>query len=172
MKVTDKYVFFYGEWPSNFQRCEIKWTNPVDGKTHIFKTTEQGFMYRKAFLFGDMEIADRILKTDNPSFCKQLGRKVKGYDNDVWDAVRYMYFHELNYLKYTQNEFLKKKLLNNEYDGKIFVEASPHDRIWGIGFREDDPMISDESKWGQNLLGKVITDVRRIIIEEEKNGGQ
>ena len=34
-------------------------------------------MYKKAMLFGDTEIADRIMRTSDPKIQKSLGRKVK-----------------------------------------------------------------------------------------------
>ena len=59
---------------------------------------------------------------------------------------------------------LREKLLDPKFDGKTFVEASPYDRIWGVGLAQDDPAIDDERNWkGRNLLGKAITEVRDIL---------
>ena len=41
-------------------------------------------MYHKALLFKDEVMADMILKTSSPKLCKQYGRQVKNFDNDMW----------------------------------------------------------------------------------------
>ena len=57
---------------------------------------------------------------------------------------------------------MKRILLDEKAD--LFVEASPSDSIWGIGLNETDAKKIEESKWpGQNLLGKIITEVRNEI---------
>ena len=68
----------------------------------------------------------------------------------------------VNYLKFSQNEIFKQKLL--ETGNRILVEASPVDKIWGVGLDENDENILDESKWkGQNLLGKALMEVRKML---------
>ena len=51
-----------------------------------------------------------------------------------------------------------------------FVEASPMDRIWGIGFAEGD-VERNRHRWGKNLLGRALGDVRARLREEEVKGG-
>lgn len=167
MRTTDTHVFFYTEWPSNFKYTSFEWE--AFGEKHKFFCTEQAFMWAKAKYFNDEEIASRILEADTPMDCKQLGRLVKGYDNKRWDAVRYEFMHDVNYEKYKNDLDLRMKLMDPEFDGKTFVEASPTDKIWGIGRAIDDPVIDDESTWcGKNLLGKVLTQVRAEMIHDFK----
>lgn len=165
MKITDKHVFFYVEWPSNFCKTHFIWE--AFGEKHEFFCTEQAFMWAKAKYFGDEEIASRILDATTPMDCKQLGRIVKGYDDKQWNLVRYSFMHDVNFEKYSQDIKLRAKLLDPRFDGKTFVEASPTDCIWGIGRSEDYPLIDNEKKWrGQNLLGKVLTQVREEIMHD------
>ena len=121
-------------------------------------------MYMKAIKFGDKEIAEEILKKgDNPKIAKNLGRKVKNYDDGVWNNVRYSVMRDACFMKFSQNEYLKKKLLNPKWSDKGFVEGSPYDRIWGIGVHYKDAS-DDESTWrGENLLGKVLNEVRDAL---------
>jgi ribA/ribD-fused uncharacterized protein len=126
-------------------------------------------MYCKARFFNDLKVADEILAVETPQMAKELGRQVRNYVDSEWDKVRYNYMRDVNLERFRQDEFLRAKILNQEYDGKVFVEASPVDRIWGIGLPLDDDGIFDESKWtGRNLLGKALTEVRSIIKEENK----
>lgn len=169
IKVTDKFVFFYVEWPSNFKATSFEWE--AFGEKHKFFCTEQAFMWAKAKYFGDNYIASKILEEKfDPMTCKSLGRVVSNYDDKMWSLVRYSFMHDVNYEKYKQDLTLRKKLLDPQFDGKTFVEASPTDRIWGVGLAQTDPLIEDESNWhGQNLLGKVITQVRTEIIHDFGN---
>ncbi len=73
-----------------------------------------------------------ILTETDPYKIKKYGRKVKNFDNKIWDKVKYDIMYQANILKYSQNEDLLKLLLSTE--GNKLVEASPYDSIWGIGF--------------------------------------
>ena len=125
-------------------------------------------MWAKAKYFNDEDTARAILLEDSdPMTCKSLGRIVANYDDKQWSLVRYSFMHDVNYEKYKQDLKLREKLLDPQFDGLTFVEASPTDRIWGVGLAQSDPKIEDESNWhGQNLLGKVITQVRAEIIHD------
>jgi ribA/ribD-fused uncharacterized protein len=122
-------------------------------------------MYRKAMLFGEWDIADQILATDNPAKQKDLGREVKNYDDDKWAAVRFDIMVEGLYEKFNQNPQLKKALLDTV--GTKMVEASPFDRIWGIGLADDGTTdLTKPSNWqGLNKLGFEITEVFQELVK-------
>jgi ribA/ribD-fused uncharacterized protein len=64
--------------------------------------------------------------------------------------------------RFTQSAKCRELLLAT--GDKILVEASPYDKVWGVGLAASDTDILDETKWkGENLLGKVLTEVREII---------
>jgi ribA/ribD-fused uncharacterized protein len=135
-----------------------------DGKELEFFNSEQYFMYEKAVVFGDEVTAMRILfEGKDPKKAKTLGRQVKNYDDKIWEKVRYQIMVYANMHKYLQNKELRDMLLNEEFDGKKFVEASPFDGIWGIKCDEATAK-DDESNWnGLNLLGKALDEVRNIL---------
>jgi hypothetical protein len=67
-----------------------------------------------------------------------------------------------NYLKFLQNEKLYNYLMNDP--GIEIVEASPYDRIWGIGLLEDNPKCLNKELWeGENRLGECIGQVKKFI---------
>lgn len=154
MRVINKKVFFYGssEIFSNWHRCNFRIDNIK------FNCSEQAMMYYKAKMFRDYEIADRILRSRNPKDQKQLGREVRNFDENYWNNNREEVMYRILLEKFSQNQDFKKELLKyKDYD---FVEASPYDRVWGIGLREDNDLVLDESNWrGLNLLGKCLTRV-------------
>ena len=166
MRVTDKHVCFWNEWPSNWHPAEF---DIEVNEVHChFYNTEQYFMYMKAIVFGDEEIAKQILADGDPKKVKALGRKVQNYDEQVWNDKRYQIMLKANVAKFSQNEDLKQLLLSPEYKEHGFVEASPYDKVWGIRMYESNPDIDNETKWkGLNLLGKVLDETRRISVEEE-----
>ena len=153
------YTFFYTEQSpfSQWHRC----TFVVDGNT--FNCAEQYMMYEKAKLFGDAYTAAKILAADHPKEHKALGRKVKNFDDDVWKRERERIVKEGNHAKFTQNEALLKELVKTR--GTTLVEASPHDKIWGIGLAASDSRAQDPAKWlGRNLLGKILTELRDELL--------
>ena len=165
MRVTDKHIFFWGEWPSNwFPTYFIV----KEGRKRLgFFNSEQYFMYVKAKTFGDEEIAERILSEGKlPKTAKALGRKVKNYDDAVWSEKRYQVMTDAIMYKFSQDNKLRELLMNPEFDDKNFVEASPYDGIWGIKC-DETTASDDESTWnGLNLLGKALDDVRDKLKEK------
>jgi ribA/ribD-fused uncharacterized protein len=162
MKIIDDKVFFYTNYFSNFHRC--KFIDPSTGL--VFPTTEHAFMWFKARFFDDHTSMSRLelMFDDHPQAAKQVGRAVANYDDVRWECVRFGYMVYANYLKYSQNQELKDKLLAT--GDKILVEASPIDLIWGIGLAENEPneVLADVSKWrGRNLLGKALMRVRDLV---------
>ncbi len=159
MKVTDTYVYFYTNEFSNFHICSFTFHG------FVFGNTEQAFMWQKAMTFGDLDMAQKILETpDDPMGVKHMGRMVKGYDDTIWSSVREQVMLDVNLAKYSQNEYLKTMLLDT--GSRIMVEASPVDRIWGVGLSENDPEILEETNWlGQNLLGHVLMAVRTSLTQ-------
>lgn len=163
MKITDKYIFFYKEWPGNYTKSNFSWNE--FGTTKRFFCTEQAFMWAKAKYFDDNEIANKILNCNIANTCRLLGRQVNNYVDSEWDKVRYEYMYECNLSKYSQDIYLKNLLIDHKFDDLIFVEASPIDRIWGIGMDENNPLINNCNNWrGKNLLGKILTKIRKEVI--------
>lgn len=164
IKITDKYAIFYTEWPSNFCKTHFKWS--AFDEEHEFFCTEQAFMWAKAKFFKDEETAKKILAEEvEPIVCKSLGRQVKNYDDAAWEKVRYEMMLKPNIERFWQDQVLQKKIIDPKFDGLTFVEASPWDKIWGIGLKQSDPGCEDKSKWkGRNLLGKVITEARAEVL--------
>lgn len=129
----------------------------LNGTTYT--SAEQFMMAKKAELFNDIETKQKILSTNNTRKQKNFGRQVKNFDETIWNANKIKIVYMANNLKFSQNIALKEKLMNTT--GKLIVEASPVDKIWGIGLAEDNPDIYDKSKWeGENLLGKILTQLR------------
>lgn len=127
-----------------------------------FNCVEQFMMYCKAKLFGDESTAMKILEAPHPRVQKALGRAVVGFDDEKWVARRRQIVEYGCYAKFSQNEALRGVLLTT--GDTLLVEASPYDRIWGIGLAANDPRALDPSKWkGQNLLGQALTQVRERL---------
>ena len=153
---TETHLYFLRGVLSNFEKCYIKY------KGHLFATTEQAFMWEKAVFFNDHESASKILREENPAKAKKLGREVKNFDDSKWSKVCYEIMYLINYEKYFQNTRLKNILLNT--GDKMIIEANPKDTRWGVGLSAEDDRVLDESQWqGENLLGKVLMQVRQEL---------
>ncbi|OPH47867.1 GTP cyclohydrolase [Paenibacillus ferrarius] len=127
-----------------------------------FNCAEQYMMYMKAISFEDNKMADKILGSHSPSEQKRLGRSVSNFSADQWQLVCKQIVYDANYAKFTQNPELRTRLLATS--GTTIVEASPDDRIWGIGLAEDHPHARNRSKWrGTNWLGEILTQLREDL---------
>jgi ribA/ribD-fused uncharacterized protein len=171
-----KYVYFWGHEPRRDGRvsasCLSQWWPAgfvADGLT--FPTAEHYMMHRKALLFGDGETAARILRARHPSEAKTLGREVRGYDDEEWRAKRFDVVVAGNLAKFGQNALIGRFLLGTS--DRVLVEASPLDRVWGIGLTADDERAASPSTWdGANLLGFALMAVRERLVGESLIGGR
>ena len=129
----------------------------IDGK--VYSCSEQYMMAEKARLFKDTETENKIMSAITPAHLKNLGQKVKNFNQEIWDKNAYDIVVKGNYEKFKQNKYLQNILLSTE--SKVLVEASPYDEIWGIGMEANDYRAMHPKYWnGKNLLGKALVDVR------------
>ena len=123
---------------------------------------EQYMMAEKAKLFNDSETLNLIMDEIDQKTIKDLGRMVKNFNSNLWDENKYNIVLKGNFAKFSQNNNLKDFLLST--NDSIIVEASPYDKVWGIGMKQDDKNILDVSKWkGKNLLGFALMEVRDML---------
>lgn len=142
--------------------CQWYKTNFIDENNIKFSCTEQYMMFKKAMLFGDKQIAYKILLETDPSKMKKYGRLIKNFDDKIWNENKFTIVYNGNYLKFTQNDELKKYIKST--GNSILVEASPYDNIWGVKLSADNDDILYPEKWkGENLLGFALMQVRDNI---------
>ena len=159
MKKTKDYLFFWGGILSNW--AEVP--GGIKYNKKIFPTSEHLFMWLKAYSFGDLDTMNKIEHAKTPKEAKRLGRKVMGFDEEVWRKARETCMSIALRNKAESWPEFKNLLINTP---QTFVEASPYDRIWGIGLGETSPGIEDPKNWaGENLLGKCLCKVRDEILE-------
>lgn len=152
---------WYGAFPSQ----DGGFFPVIKGKITAFRCNcaEQWMMLAKAALFDDEETFNLIVAEQHPEQQKELGRRVKNFDPAVWEDEKYNVVLFGNKWKFDQNYHLKQFLLQFSID-TIFAEAAPWDSVWGIGLGPTDPDALDPTKWrGENLLGKVISEVRNSL---------
>ncbi|WP_407562373.1 NADAR family protein [Streptomyces sp. 184] len=170
-----KYLYFWGHrakregvvdaaclsqwWPVEFE---------VDGTVYV--TAEHWMMAAKARLFGDGAAEERILATRHPGAAKAEGRKVRGFDEAQWQEHRFAAVVRGNLAKFGQHPALGAYLRGT--GGRVLVEASPVDRVWGIGLAATDAEAQDPGAWrGLNLLGFALMEVRTTLAGQAAAGG-
>ncbi len=187
-KKTEEYTFFFNlKSPfSNFHPSIFEYKNIK------FISNEQFMMYSKARNFQDEQAGQSILAINDSPIAKKflsgelsrediisdrelsnqwnglmmevkkLGRGVKNYDDEIWTAKREKIVLFGVRLKFAQNADLMQELMNTG-DSKM-VEASPYDKVWGIGLSEQDARKTPVENWpGMNLLGKVFDQFKAEI---------
>lgn len=166
-KESVEFLFFWGHAASKngsvTKSCFSQWWPATFTVNNIsYATAEHWMMAKKAELFQDMEIREKILEAKTPAAAKKLGRQVRNFDSKVWEDNCFDIVCEGNYHKFSQHPELLKFLLNTS--DKILVEASPVDKIWGISMAQDDKNIENPHLWkGSNLLGFALMEVRNKL---------
>lgn len=161
-----KFIFFWGHKsaPGKITNaCFSQWypsTFTEDGRT--YNCAEQYMMAQKAILFNDEKVLLEIMKESDPGAIKKLGRLVKNFDEKVWNENCRRIVEQGSYLKFSQNEDLKKYLLDTK--DAVLVEASPYDPIWGIKMKKEDAGVNNPNNWkGTNFLGFALMAAREKI---------
>lgn len=166
-----KFLYFWGHTPpangSVNSSCFSQWWKChfiLEGES--YSCTEQYMMAEKARLFGDDRMLEAIMNAKHPKQMKEFGRAVRSFDNNVWERNCYDIVKRGNHAKFEQNPELWDYMKTTK--NRILVEASPVDRIWGIGMAKDNPNVDNPLKWrGKNLLGFALTEVRDQLLSEK-----
>ncbi|OWA35922.1 hypothetical protein B9G55_08555 [Saccharibacillus sp. O16] len=167
-----KYLFFWGHTPKKAGVVDASclsqwWPSRFEIEGIAYSCAEQYMMAEKARLFGDEPIRARILQAKHPKQMKTLGREVRNFDDVRWKQEAYDIVLRASREKFRQNEELWAFLRGTHQ--RILVEASPVDRIWGIGMAKDDPRIEDPDQWrGSNLLGFALGQARDELMENKE----
>lgn len=131
-------------------------------RQRYFNCAEKFMMMGKAALFEDEECFIKMSRQYSPRTLKSLGQQVKNFNEDTWMRYCRDIVKIGNYLKFTQDNELKAKLIDT--GDAVLVEGSPVDKLWGVGLRFDDPRINNRTAWkGNNYLGESLMFVRNII---------
>lgn len=155
IRCTDEYVYFYSD-KTPFSNWNI--VQGIKYDSYEFSSSESLFMYLKAKVFRDDEMAERIVPLD-PKAAKKCGRLVRPYSDEIWERERENAMYIALKAKMEASGEFRAALLKEEYRGKTFVEASPYDKIWGIKQSVKDAY--EGAPWrGLNLLGKLLTELR------------
>jgi ribA/ribD-fused uncharacterized protein len=163
------YFLFWGHHAAHHDRVDSAclsqwWPAPfvVDG--HLYPTAEHFMMVAKARLFGDVEAERAMLAEPSPLKVKRLGRLVRGFREDAWERVRFDVVVAASVEKFRQHVHLGRFLAAT--GDMVLVEASPTDRVWGIGLDAADPAARDPLRWrGLNLLGFALMEARARLQE-------
>ncbi|MFI5984862.1 NADAR family protein [Streptomyces sp. NPDC051555] len=138
-------------WPAPFTVGEVR-----------YATAEHWMMAEKARLFEDAEAERAALTATSPAAAKKAGRLVRGFDADTWERERFGIVVAGSAAKFASSPELRGYLLGT--GKRVLVEASPVDRIWGIGLAPDDPGALDPARWrGLNLLGFALMAAREQL---------
>ncbi|MBW5381301.1 NADAR family protein, partial [Brachyspira hampsonii] len=139
------FLFFYGHTndKKEINKSSLSQWYIKDFKENdlIFNCMEKYMMYNKALLFDDKDIANEILNNNQSKAIKELGRKVKNFNDKVWDKMKYKIVFTGNYYKFSKNTELRNFLLSTK--NKVLAEASPYDKVWGIKMKYDDENIEN-----------------------------
>ncbi|WP_328874128.1 NADAR family protein [Streptomyces sp. NBC_00287] len=162
-----KYLHFWGHRPRPDGRIGASclsqwWPSPFTVDGVVYATAEHWMMAAKARLFGDPKAERKVLAASHPSEAKNAGRLVRGFDEGIWARERFGIVVEGSVQKFGSDDALRGFLLGT--GERVLVEASPVDRVWGIGLAASDGAAMDPERWrGPNLLGFALMEARERL---------
>lgn len=143
----------YGEF-SNWKEAPFQYA----GKK--YSSALQFLMYQKALLFGQRQLAQKIMNENDQQEIKKLGNtKFEGYRDMLWDVICEGIAMRGIRAKFQQNPEMADLLLGTE--DKVLAFSTPLDNNWGTGVAVTSPDAADVFRWkGKNRLGKLLMETR------------
>jgi ribA/ribD-fused uncharacterized protein len=139
------------------------WTpSPFEKDGVIFGSAEHHLMYSKAILFGDQEVALKILRARLPYQAREWGRRVRGFSEATWAEHRERIIFETNQAKFVGLPALGDYLVSTW--PQVLVQASALDAVWSSGLDLEDRSLPHPAHWpGLNLVGFSLMRVRENL---------
>ncbi|PNG19807.1 NADAR family protein [Streptomyces cahuitamycinicus] len=162
-----RFLHFWGHRPRPDGRIGASclsqwWPSPFTVDGVAYATAEHWMMAAKARLFEDTAAERAALAAGHPAEAKKAGRLVRGFDEATWARERFRIVVEGSVHKFAAHPELRGYLLGT--GDRVLVEASPVDRVWGIGLAADDEAAMDPQRWrGPNLLGFALMEARKRL---------
>lgn len=150
---------------------------------HEYNCLEQYICHQKAMYFNDKVAAQKVMDAKDPKIQRDAGKSARGFSFERWNrVVEWVLFDGIR--KKFENPYLKRVLLDT--GNKYIAHFNSGDDVWAyklndlIGDEKTEKSeknikvvntkVWDSNNWiGQNLLGKVLMDVRKFIKDEEDN---
>ena len=121
-------------------------------------------MSEKAALFHNSEIAEKIMKMNDPIHMKRAAysKMIKGYNHDDWLQAAPKVLHKGLTAKFSQNPPLKQYL---ESTKPHKLGEATDDAFWGIGMKLGHPHVHKFDQWKKNLMGSTLQEVRNELCD-------
>lgn len=159
--MAEQFTLFWGHRLSQWHRVAF------EVGALRFDYAEQFMMHAKALLFGDRAAATRILAAPTPKEQQAIGRQVRGFEEAIWVQFREGIVFQGNYARFSQNPDQRELLFATR--GTTLVEASPHDRVWGIGLSAEGGIASRrKNDPSAPVHGPFSADFRLVYLDGEE----
>ncbi|KAF4629886.1 hypothetical protein G7Y89_g8256 [Cudoniella acicularis] len=105
------FLYFNSEKDKNYGFLSRSTLAPFEANGISWAHAEQYVIWNKAMLFGDKKSAAEMLLKRSPAEVKELGDKISGFNQKVWEENRKRIVEKGNFTKFSESYGLKKKLL-------------------------------------------------------------
>uniref|UniRef100_A0A915LJ82 NADAR domain-containing protein n=1 Tax=Meloidogyne javanica TaxID=6303 RepID=A0A915LJ82_MELJA len=128
-----------------------------------------------SFSCGDRRLADGIKRGQlTPAAMKRAAEDSQYFNQAEWNLRREQVMIAALEAKYSQDRTARQALLAT---GDMPILECSVNKTWGIGVdirdeRRLEPCIRNDNMTGQNLLGRLLMDLRWVIREEERLADQ
>jgi len=148
-----RYFYTKKDRESNFYPCVFKYNGVY------MRTSEHHLMRAKALLMGDQVAAGCIMAAPTALAAKRIGRTVRPWNQGLWDENCDQIMEDILVAKFNYTPDMREYILGIKGH---FYEASPRDKVWGIGIGVKQAEAGKPHN-GHNKLGRALDRARARI---------
>jgi ribA/ribD-fused uncharacterized protein len=166
MKAAEKVpvIVFEGTDSDNYGYLSLDWAITIEIDSTMYHSAKQAIYAELAKFFNDEIHLQQILATKTADEVNYSLEDVPGENNgDKWNAQLRILLYDVNYEKFKQYPELAGKLL--ETKNAMIGAYLPGDAVIGTGISIDNLDAKDTTKWGENILGKALMNIRDTLKE-------
>jgi ribA/ribD-fused uncharacterized protein len=157
-------IVFEGTESDDYGYLSLDWAITIEFNTTMYHSAKQAIYAELAKFFNDEVHLPQLLAAKTADEINYSLEDVPGENNeDKWNEQLRKLIYDVNLAKFKQYPELAGKLV--ETKNAVLGAYLPGDSVIGIGVSIENVDAKDPSKWGENVLGKALMNVRDVLKE-------
>jgi ribA/ribD-fused uncharacterized protein len=161
-------IVFEGADSNEYGYLSMEWAVVLEYNSTTYQSVYQAIYSELAKLFDDQEHLPQLLAAKTADEISYSVEDVPGdleQNKEKWNEQLRKLIYQVNLAKFRRYPELAAKLL--ETKNAMIGAYEPGDEIIGIGISLENVDSKDPAKWGENVLGKALMNIRDVLRAEQ-----